>query len=83
MRISVNGETRETSPALTVDELVGELAEGPRQVAVAVNGDVVPRAEWAQRRLADGDRVEIVAAIQGGTAAPASATTGRAPWTTR
>jgi sulfur carrier protein len=35
-------------------------------VAVAVDGEVVPRSEWGERTLADGSRVEVVDAIQGG-----------------
>jgi len=35
-------------------------------VAVAVNDDVVPRSRWLETALADGDRVEILTAVQGG-----------------
>ena len=37
-----------------------------RGVAVAVNGEVVPRSAWEARRVADGDRVEALTAMQGG-----------------
>ena len=41
--------------------------EAPRRgVAVAVDAEVVPRGEWESRRLAGGERVEVVMAIQGG-----------------
>lgn len=68
MRLLVNGEARELDAGLTVGDLVNLLvpeAEG-RGLAVAVDGDVVPRAAWERTALADGARVEIVVAVQGG-----------------
>jgi sulfur carrier protein len=62
--IVVNGQPRPA--AATVAALLGELGVGPRGVAVAVDGEVVPRSEWDVRELADGARVEVVGAIQGG-----------------
>ena len=65
--IHVNGEPRETA-ATTLAQLLRqlELAEASAGVAVAVNGAVVPRSGWAGQPLRDGDRVEIVGAVQGG-----------------
>ena len=51
---------------LTVAALLAELDLGERRVAVAVNRDVVVRAEHPQHQLSEGDRVEIVHAVQGG-----------------
>ncbi|MFF5531090.1 sulfur carrier protein ThiS [Streptomyces cinerochromogenes] len=64
--ISVNGERREVSPGTALDALVHTLTAAPRGVAAAVNETVVPRAEWAATTLADGDRVEVLTAVQGG-----------------
>lgn len=69
MRLLVNGESREVRDALTVAELVAEEAPGlpdGRGVAVAVDAEVVPRSAWKQRRLEDGQHVEVLAAMQGG-----------------
>jgi sulfur carrier protein len=68
MHVSVNGEGRELRPGTTVASVVGSLPGAPegRGVAVAVNGEVVPRGSWAATQLSDGARVEIVAAVQGG-----------------
>jgi sulfur carrier protein len=68
MRVSVNGETREIAPETTVAELVGALGierDAPG-VAVAVNAGVVRRKEWATTPLAEGDRLEVIRATQGG-----------------
>jgi sulfur carrier protein len=63
--ITVNGEPRELSG--TVDELLDALGvEARRGMAVAVDAAVVPKSEWSTTLVADGARVEIVTAVQGG-----------------
>lgn len=66
MRVSVNGQARELAAGSTVALLVGELAGDRAGVAVAVNDTVVPRAAWPTTLLDDGDRVEVLTAVQGG-----------------
>ena len=66
MRVTVNGDARELRDGVTIDELVRELGFGARRIAVEVNLDVVPRAEYAARVLCDGDVIEIVQFIGGG-----------------
>ena len=65
--IFVNGEPRERAGA-TVAELLGDLGveTSARGVAVAVDGEVIPRAEWDARRVNEGERVEALSAMQGG-----------------
>ncbi|MGW5424877.1 sulfur carrier protein ThiS [Streptomyces sp. NPDC003943] len=64
--VSVNGEPRELSPGLALDALVATLTAAPAGVAAAVNETVVPRSQWATTLLGDGDRVEVLTAVQGG-----------------
>ncbi|MDI6515757.1 thiamine biosynthesis sulfur transfer protein [Streptomyces sp. KO7888] len=66
MNISVNGEPREVAPGTALDALVGTLTAAPSGVAAALNETVVPRARWAATTLAEGDRVEVLTAVQGG-----------------
>jgi sulfur carrier protein len=63
----VNGERRSVVAA-DVRGLVALLGLDPagRGLAVARNGEVVPRSAWAETRLASDDRIEIVGAVQGG-----------------
>lgn len=62
----VNGERRELSAA-TVAALLDELGVvDERGVAVAVNAEVVPRAEWARFEVPQDAKVEILTAMQGG-----------------
>jgi sulfur carrier protein len=63
--ITVNGTPREAA-GRTLAEVVAELTRAPSGVAAAVNDAVVPRREWPATVLGDGDRVEILTAVQGG-----------------
>lgn len=66
--IVLNGEDRELADGASVRDAAMLLGAEPdaRGVAVAVDGEVVPRSELETRKLADGARVEVVVAIQGG-----------------
>jgi sulfur carrier protein len=63
VKIELNGEARED--LATITEAVAAVTEARRGIAVALNGEVVPRSEW-DRPLADGDAVEVLTATQGG-----------------
>jgi sulfur carrier protein len=68
MIIHVNGEAREVTPPVRLREVL-DLPDGaatPRGIAVAVNGQVIPRSQHADTELTEGARVEIVTAVQGG-----------------
>ncbi|MGW5671550.1 sulfur carrier protein ThiS [Micromonospora sp. NPDC003776] len=66
MRLTVNGTGRDMPGGTTVAELVRAVTEQRRGLAVAVNGEVVPRGGWPATVLRDGDRVEVLSAAQGG-----------------
>jgi sulfur carrier protein len=66
VRVTVNGEPREVPAGMTVEPLIATVTEFATGVAAAVNGEVVPRRSWAGTLLRDGDRVEVVTAVQGG-----------------
>lgn len=64
--VTVNGEPRELPEDATVETAVRELGVPDRGVAVAVDGDVVPRGDWASTPVRDGQQVEVLRAVQGG-----------------
>jgi len=64
--LQVNGEARVLPEGSSVADLLVELELGERKVAVAVNREVIPRSACAARRLASGDRIEILEAVGGG-----------------
>jgi sulfur carrier protein len=66
MRLTVNGREHDLATGATVADLLGALAVRSDGIAVALNDDVVPRAEHATRQLHDGDRLEIIVAVAGG-----------------
>jgi sulfur carrier protein len=66
MTVVVNGEQRELHDETTVADVVRSLVDEERGVAVALDGEVVPRGAWATTRLRDGDHVEVLRAVQGG-----------------
>jgi sulfur carrier protein len=66
MKVTVNGVREEIDDGMTVAQLVAGRADDRRRVAVARNGEVVPRSAWEATSLHDGDAVEVLAAVAGG-----------------
>jgi sulfur carrier protein len=66
LQIRVNGEPRTLGAGACVADLIEALGLAGRKLAVAVNREVVPRSQYRARRLAEGDRVEILEAVGGG-----------------
>jgi thiamine biosynthesis protein ThiS len=67
MRLTVNGEPRQiegAAPALA--DLVRAMGLEGKRIAVERNGEIVPRSRYADTRLAEDDRLEIVGAVGGG-----------------
>ena len=66
MTITVNGKRMDVDDAISIDGLLAQLGVPREFTAVAVNRDVARRDDFATRRLAPGDRVEIVRPMGGG-----------------
>ena len=68
LSVIVNGDRRELPSGATVASLVESMPGAPegRGIAVAVEGEVVPRTRWPRTELRDGATIEIVVAVQGG-----------------
>jgi sulfur carrier protein len=66
--VELNGRRVELTDGASVGDAVKRAAAngGRRGVAVAVDGEVVPRSAWTQTTLREGQKIEIVGAIQGG-----------------
>jgi sulfur carrier protein len=66
MQIVINGRPHEATAAISLAQAVALLTAADSGVAAALNGEVVRRSAWGSTRLADGDQVEVLTAVQGG-----------------
>ncbi|HEV2965635.1 MAG TPA: sulfur carrier protein ThiS [Chthoniobacterales bacterium] len=66
MTISLNGEGVDVRETKTIAELVDRYQLPPQSILVEHNGLAVHRREWAERSLAEGDRVELIRVAAGG-----------------
>jgi sulfur carrier protein len=66
IHITVNGAPREFERSPTVAQFLDELALTGKRLAIERNGEIVPRSRFAEERLAEGDRIEVVVAVGGG-----------------
>jgi sulfur carrier protein len=64
--IIINGEPRTVEDGTTLAELLTQLGAPDRGVAVAVDATVVPRGEWEDVVVEEGERIEVLTAVQGG-----------------
>jgi sulfur carrier protein len=64
--ILANGKTRDVPDGATIVDFLGMLGWKPEWVVVEHNGEPVERARLGDRRLAEGDRLEVVRAVAGG-----------------
>ena len=66
MLIVLNGDSVETPDGSTVGTLLLQLGISRERVAVELNADIVPKADYEKRLLSDGDTIEIVHFVGGG-----------------
>ncbi|MBV9212240.1 MAG: sulfur carrier protein ThiS [Actinobacteria bacterium] len=68
MRVVVNGDPRELPDRATVADAVAAAGAAPdgRGVAVAIDGEVVPRGRWEATAVEAEQRIEVLQAVQGG-----------------
>ena len=64
--LTINGQSRSFPGPLNVARLVEELELKGKRIALERNGEIVPRSQFDQVALADGDALEIVVAVGGG-----------------
>lgn len=66
MNILLNGEPFECDDTSTLETLIDSQQLGGKRIAIEVNLEVIPRSQFSDCSLHDGDKVEIVHAIGGG-----------------
>jgi len=66
INLLINGESRQFPASLSVARLIESLELQGKRVAIERNGEIVPRSQYPETTLAEGDRLEIVVAVGGG-----------------
>lgn len=66
MNIVLNGEARALNNGTLVTQLIHQLGLEGKRLAVEINRDIIPRSQYAQTEIRDGDTIEVVHAIGGG-----------------
>ena len=66
MQIVLNGDSVETAAGGTIETLLLQLGISRERVAVELNADIVPKADYEKQLLSDGDKIEIVHFVGGG-----------------
>ena len=67
MLITVNGKPMEIETGMTIDGLLAHLSIKREYTAVAVNREITPKSDYATVKLSEGDKVEIVRPMGGGS----------------
>ncbi len=66
IQVSVNNEIKSIAPATLLSDALQQWGYGDSKIAVAINGEFVPRSTYSERELLDGDQVDIVKPVGGG-----------------
>ncbi len=66
MEIVINGAAHLVADDMSLERAVSLITSAATGIAAAVNGELVRRASWSSTRLAAGDEVEVLTAVQGG-----------------
>ena len=67
IRVRVNGEETQCPAGLNLVELLEHLGYRPQLVVVEFNGEILPRARWAEQPVREADGIEVVTIVGGGS----------------
>ena len=66
IKITINGQPQQFESAMNVSQLIEHLALQGKRIAIERNGEIVPRSQFSEQQLNDGDQLEVVVAVGGG-----------------
>lgn len=69
MLVTINGEEKEIEAGLQVSDLLRLLELKPERLAIELNRRIIRRAAWASTEISEGDKIEIVHFVGGGSLA--------------
>lgn len=64
--VSINGTVHQFDTPISIAALIEHMQLGNKRIALERNGEIVPRGQFNQQMLADGDKLEVVVAVGGG-----------------
>ena len=64
--VSINGTAHQFDAPISIAALLETMQLGNKRIALERNGEIVPRGQFNQQMLADGDKLEVVVAVGGG-----------------
>lgn len=66
IQLTINGEIRQFDQPINITQFIEQNDLQGKRFAIERNGEIVPRSQFAEQFLADGDRLEVVVAVGGG-----------------
>ena len=66
IQLTINGEIARFDQSINIAQLIDRNNLQGKRIAIERNGEIVPRSQYAEQFLADGDRLEVVVAVGGG-----------------
>lgn len=66
IQLTINGEVRQLPHPINIEQLIDQNNLQGKRIAIERNGEIVPRSQYAEQYLADGDHLEVVIAVGGG-----------------
>lgn len=66
IRLTINGQSQHFDTSINVTQLIEYLQLQGKRIAIERNGEIVPRSQFAEQFLTDGDQLEVVVAVGGG-----------------
>ncbi len=66
IRLTINGQPHHFETLTNVTQLIEHLELQGKRIAIERNGEIVPRSQFSEQFLADGDQLEVVVAVGGG-----------------
>ena len=66
IKITINGQPQQFESAMNVAQLIEHLALQGKRIAIEHNGEIVPRSQFSEQHLIEGDQLEVVVAVGGG-----------------
>lgn len=66
IQLTINGEVHQFDHPINITQFIDQNNLQGKRIAIERNGEIVPRSQFAEQYLADGDRLEVVVAVGGG-----------------